>query len=135
MQDYWCGTPSENHIHCSYSSLCQGICKMCIICIYQPVCMRRMWQGQFFSGVQLCWIQSFPSPRLFTILRLKSQSALLFTHSWRIVRCILCLRVIGLCEMKTASFRVWTQVTGSISYNDSLYMTNILVFIISHKIQ
>ena len=37
-------------------------------------------QDQYFSGVQLVWIQSFPSPKPVDIPRLKSQYAL---HSWR----------------------------------------------------
>ena len=44
---------------------------------------QDMTQGQFFSGVQQVWIQSFPSPRLVASPWLKNQSVLLFTHSWR----------------------------------------------------
>ena len=42
-----------------------------------------MTQGHFLSGVWQVWIQSIPSPRLVASPRLKNQSALLFTHSWR----------------------------------------------------
>ena len=44
---------------------------------------QDLTQGQFLNGVQQFWIQSFPCPTLVAIQRLKSQAALLFTHSWR----------------------------------------------------
>ena len=45
----------------------------------QAVCDTR----SFLSWVYQVWIQSFPSPRPVAIPRFKSQSALLFTQSWR----------------------------------------------------
>ena len=38
-----------------------------------PPLEQDMTQGQFLSGVQQVWIQSFPSTRLVTLPRLKNQ--------------------------------------------------------------
>ena len=37
-------------------------------------------------------------------------------------------RVLVLCEMQTTSFRTWTRVTVSISYNDKCYITSTSLF-------
>ena len=50
---------------------------------------QEVTQGQFFSGVQLIWIQSFFS-KADCLPRLKS-SALLFTNDWRKEQIDLCL--------------------------------------------
>ena len=42
----------------------------------------RQRQDQFLSGIQLVWIQSFPSPRLVAIPRQRIQSTLLLLHNW-----------------------------------------------------
>ena len=60
------------------------ICPLKISLSYLPTPPLRqdMTQGQFLSGVYRFEF-SFPSPRLVASPKLKSQSALLFTHSWR----------------------------------------------------
>ena len=51
----------------------------------------------------------------------KSQSAQVFTHSWRENNWIHTFpRVLVLHEMQTTSFKFWTQVAESISYNNNL---------------
>ena len=43
---------------------------------------HSMRAGQLFSGFHHFLLQSFPSPRLVVISRLKGQSSALFPHSW-----------------------------------------------------
>ena len=49
-----------------------------------PPLGQDMTQGHFFKAeFNRFEFRVFPSPRLVALLRLKNQSALLFTHSWR----------------------------------------------------
>ena len=76
------------------------------VCTYQPLCMSRMWlKVNFSSEVKQVWIQSFPTPRLVAIPRLKSLICLtiLPTARVRIVRFIVFPRVFVLYEIQTAS--------------------------------
>ena len=59
-----------------YISLSNYAC-IYLFCLPWALCNTK----SILSGVQLVWIQCFPSPRLVVIPRLKSQSSLLFTHS------------------------------------------------------
>ena len=70
-----------------------------------------MTQGQFLSGVWQVWIQSFPSPRLVASLRLKNLvcPTILPIAGGRIIGFIPFLRVLVLCEMQSASSRIWTR--------------------------
>ena len=52
--------------------------------IYQPLHhLQDMTQGEFFSGVQLVWSESFSSHKPVAISRLKLRSAQLFTDNCR----------------------------------------------------
>ena len=56
----------------------------------------------------------------------RTQSVHLFTHSWREnsrIHTFPKLWIQVLCEMQSASSRIWTRVTVSISYNDNHYTT------------
>ena len=70
-------------------------------------------QGQFLSTFQRAWIKSVPSPRFVAMSKLKSSN----NGSWT-VGCILITRVLALCNMQTASFRVWTRFFMSISFDN-----------------
>ena len=79
-------------------------------------------------------MQSFPSKTV-AIPRLKSLvcSTNLSIAGGRIVKCILFLRVLALCEMQTTLFRIWTQVVKSIFYDDIHYATS--ASMVSIKVQ
>ena len=84
-----------------------------------------MTQGQFLSGVSQVWIQSFLSPWLVASPRLKniSLSYYLPIAGGRILGFIPFPGVLVQCEMQSVSSRIWTHVTGSISYDDNHYTT------------
>ena len=81
-----------------------------------------MTQGQFLSGVQQVWIQSFSSPSCFQGWR--TQSLLLFTHSWRENNWIHTFPK-GISAMRKAIILVqdWTRVAMSTSYDNNHYTT------------
>ena len=80
--------------------------------------MRRMWHKVDFQQFNRFWF-GFLSPRLIPILRLKSSvcPTILSIAGWRIVGFIPFPRVLVLCEMQTASSKIWTWVATFISYN------------------
>ena len=84
-----------------------------------------MTQGHFLSGVWQVWIQSFPSPRLVALPRLKNLvcPTILPIAGARIIGFIPFPRVLVLCEMQSVSSRIWTRVAVSISYDDNHYTT------------
>ena len=90
-----------------------------------PPLGQDMTQGQFLSGVYQVWIQSFPSPRLVASPRLKNLvcPTILPIAGGRIIGFIPFPRVSVLCEMQSASSRIWTRVAVSISYDDNHYTT------------
>ena len=100
-----------------------------LVCMYLPTLPygQDEIQGQFLSGVLQIWIQSFPSPRL---AEEPSLSYYLPIAGGRIIRFIPFPRVLGLCEMQSASSRVWTCVAMSISYDDNHYTTSASIFIL-----
>ena len=59
------------------------------------------------------------------ILRLKSQSVLLFAHCWRKNSCILTFPMSIIAMWNAISFRISTQITESISYEDYHYTTTL----------
>ena len=67
-------------------------------------------------------IESLPSPRLIASPRLKNPVYLPIDEG-RIIRFIPFPRVLVLCEMRSASSRIWTRVAVSISYDDNHYTT------------
>ena len=96
-----------------------------------PPHQQDMTEGQFLSGVKWVWNQSFPSPRLIAIPRLKSpvSSAYYFPIAEEIIfGCIPFLRVLVLCEMQTDSSRIWTLFTTFISYDYNHYTIYIYIY-------
>ena len=92
------------------------------MCIYQPLCMSRMWcKVWFLSRVQQVWIQSFPSLHQFNKVKERSLSYYLYVARERIFGFILFKRVLAWCEIPTALSRIWTWVTVSISYANNHY--------------
>ena len=87
-----------------------------------PPLRQDMTQGHFFKAE----FNRFEF-RVFLLLdqlphqRWRNQSALLFTHSWRIIGFIPFQKVLVLCEMQSVLSRIWTRVAVSISYNDNHY--------------
>ena len=81
---------------------------------------QYMTQGQFLSWVEPVWIQSFPSSRRVASTRLKNPVC---PTGGRIIGFIPFPRVLELCEMLSASSRIWTRVAVSISYDDNHYTT------------
>ena len=95
------------------------------VCIYPtPLHEQDVTQGQFkavFSRFDF---------RLFLLLDWLPNSTkepslpdYLFTSSGMIAGYILFRRVLVLCEKQSASSRVWTQLTMSVSYGDNHYTT------------
>ena len=67
----------------------------------------------------------------------RTQSALLFIHSWREINWIHTFpKVLVLCEMQSVLSRIWTCVAVSISYDDNHYTTgtSYLILIIFKQI-
>ena len=81
---------------------------------------KNLIQGQFFK-LSLTVEFSFPSPRLVPIQKLKTYSALLFTHSWR-KNCWIHAFLKGISAMGNAISLV-PEVTLSISNDYSHYTT------------
>ena len=69
---------------------------------------------------QLFWIQSFPSPKLNAIPRLKNSvcSNILPIAGERIIEFLPFPVVLILCEMQRTLLRIWTRVGEYISYNN-----------------
>ena len=90
------------------------------IYIYRP--LRSV---NFFNGIEQVWIQSFPSPRLVALPRLKNLvcPTILPIAGGRIIGFIPFPKVLVLCEMQSVSSRIWTRITVSFSYDDNLYTT------------
>ncbi len=103
-----------------------------------PPLRQEMTQGQFLSGVQQVWIQSFPSPRLVASPRLKNPSLPYYLPiaGGRIIGFIPFPRVLVLCEMQSVSSRIWAPVVVSISYDNNRYTTGwfiyVYIYIYSH---
>ena len=80
-----------------------------------------MWYKVNFCGIEQVWIQSFPISRLVVIPRLKSQSALLLTHSGKENNWIHTFPM-GINAMWNAvSSRIWTHVAVSIFFGNNHY--------------
>ena len=77
-----------------------------------PPLGQDMTQGQFLSGVQQVWIQSFPSPRLVVSPRLKNlvRPTIYPYAGGRLIEFIPFPRVLVLCEMQSVSSTIWTRV-------------------------
>ena len=80
-----------------------------------------MIQGQFLSEVLQVWNQSFPSLKQVAAPTLKNLvcPTILPIAGWRIIGFIPFPRVLVLCEMQSVSFRIWTRVAVSISFDDN----------------
>ena len=94
-----------------------------------PYHINRMWHKVCFSSrVQQVWIQSFPSLRAVTIPSLKGPvcPTMLPIAGGRIIGFIPFPSILVLCEMQTASSRIWTQVAISITYYNIYYTMNTL---------
>ena len=94
---------------------------------YTCVCLcvstyRSFPTGMLWHKVNFLKIQCFPSPRLVVLRRLNIQSDLLFTHSWKENTYMhIFPRLLILCKMQTALYRIWTRVAMTISYDDNHY--------------
>ena len=87
---------------------------------------QDMTQSQFLSGVYMFEFRIyFPSPRLVASPRLKNTvcPTILPIAGGRVLEFIPFSRVLVLCEMKSVSYRIWTRVAVSISYDDNYYTT------------
>ena len=97
------------------------------VCMHYPTTLHEQGatQGNFLSEVEQVWIPKFPSSWLFATRRLKSPvySITLPIAKGRIIGFIPFSSVLALCEMQTFSFRIWTRVTVSISYDDIHYQS------------
>ena len=94
--------------------------------LIQILCYKQdETQGQFLGGVQLIWIQSFPSPPLVTLLKLKKASlpSNLSIAGKRADRWRLFPRALVWSEIQTALSRIWTQVAISIMTTITLSMS------------
>ena len=119
----WTHIHTHSHIHtCTHTH--KYIYIYIYIYVYLPSSSTRIWfdTRSIFERSFISFNSSFPSPRLVVILKLKSLSTLLFTHSKRVNSLSHSLpRVFALRNMQTASSRIWTRVTVSIFYDDNHY--------------
>ena len=93
-----------------------------LICIYPtPPHGQDVAQGQFFSGVQQVWIQSFPCPMS---VAMRAQSELLFICRWRKNNWIYTFPkgISAMCNI-ISLIQDLNCVTVSISYDDNHYST------------
>ena len=101
--------------------------------IYLPYLFpgSRMWHvGQFFSGVQLVWIQSFPSSRLVALPKLKNPVSFILSVTERRRDWFMPFpRALVQREIQIALSRIWTQFTNSISYDNNHYIKSTSSFL------
>ena len=87
-----------------------------------PPLGQDMTQGQFLSGIQQVWIQSFPSPRQVASPRLEEPSLPYYLPiaGGRLFGFMPFPRVLVLCEMQSILSGIWTRVTVPISYDETI---------------
>ena len=105
--------------------------------IYQPLRTSRIWHKVNFFKAEFNRFEF----RVFLLLDQlphqgwRTQSALLFTHSWRENNWIHTFPM--LCEMQSVSSRIWTCVAVSISNDDNHYTTgtsfNLSIYLSPHS--
>ena len=93
------------------------------VCIYQPLCMGKMWHKVNFKQILTRLKLNFFFSLIGCLIKAKEPSLSYYLPfaGGRIIRFIPFSRVLVVCEMPSALYRIWTHVTVSISNNDNHY--------------
>ena len=98
------------------------------VCIYSPTPPRtsRKWHKvSFLSGGWQVWIQSFPS-RLVAIPSLEIHS---LPYNLLLIKFIFFSRVLVLCKIQAALFKIWILFVMSVSNDNNSYTMNVCMYL------